>query len=64
MRDERFELSDDDGLTWYSATRAEYVAAERQAGFHNSLGKPGEPATSAWSNGKKAGRMAFLEAQQ
>lgn len=55
-----FFLSDDRGETWTQATKAEYVAAERSAGFHNTLGQPEEPATSSWSSGGCAGRMAFL----
>jgi len=29
-------------------SKAEYVAAERAAGFRNTLGQPDEPATSWW----------------
>jgi hypothetical protein len=50
-----FQLSDDDGQNWRAATKAEYVAAERAAGFNNTLGQPDEPATSAFGglNGKR-----------
>ena len=33
---------------WREVTKAEYVAAERHAGFHNTTGRPDEPATAAW----------------
>ena len=29
-------------------TKADYVKAERDAGFRNTLGQPDEPATAAW----------------
>lgn len=57
---ETFELSCDGGETWTPATKAQYVSAERSAGFRNTLGEPDEPATSGWSSGSFAGRMAFL----
>ena len=33
---------------WVEVTKAQYVAAERAAGFFNTMGEPGEPATSAF----------------
>ena len=42
----------DDGTYWVDGrqvTEAEYVAAERDAGFRDPFGRPGEPATSSWS---------------
>lgn len=37
--------------------KAEYVAAERLAGFRNTMGQPDEPATSAFSAGVLSGRV-------
>jgi hypothetical protein len=39
--------------------KAEYVKAERRAGFYNTLGRPLEPATSSWGNGRESGRIAY-----
>ena len=36
-------------------TKAEYVRAERRAGFYNTLGQPDEPATASFS-GPVSGR--------
>jgi hypothetical protein len=33
---------------WVKVTKATYVAAERAAGFYNTLGQPDEPATAAF----------------
>jgi hypothetical protein len=33
---------------WTEVTKEEYVRAERQAGFHNTMGQPNEPATSSF----------------
>lgn len=34
---------------WTEVSKAEYVAAEREAEFRNTLGQPSEPATSSFS---------------
>jgi hypothetical protein len=47
---ERFFVNDEE------VTEAEYVAAERRAGFNNTLGHPEKPATGAFSNGAITGR--------
>jgi hypothetical protein len=39
-------------------TKAEYVSAERRAGFYNTLGQPAEPATASFS-----GRAEVVEIQ-
>lgn len=41
-------------------TKEEFVAAERKAGFHNTMGQPLEPATASFSNGKISGRTEPL----
>lgn len=46
-------------------SEADYVAAERAAGFRNTLGRPDEPATSAWKGRgvdgtMHSGRMGFM----
>lgn len=53
---------------WRSATKAEYVAAERSAGFRNTLGQPDEPATSAFAGTVAGvptrGEQGFLHAEE
>lgn len=41
-------------------TMAEWVAAEREAGFHNTMGRPEEPATWSWGAGHMSGRVEFV----
>src|SRR5688500_1051709 len=57
-------LTDGDGdRPGREVTMAEYVAAERSAGFHNTQGKPQEPATAGFSGtvgGRRvAGRVVY-----
>lgn len=49
-------------------TVADYVAAERAAGYHNSQGRPDQPATSAWKgpgpDGQQhTGRIGYISAR-
>lgn len=44
------------GTPEVEVTKAEYVRAERAAGFHNTLGQPEEPATAAFGTAKISGR--------
>lgn len=55
-----FYLSSDEGMNWREVTKTEWVAAERAAGFKNTLGQPDEPATSSWHSGERCGRQGFL----
>jgi len=48
---------------WKEVTKAQYVAAERRAGFVNTQGQPDEPATSSFSGGGIEGRQGFLHDQ-
>lgn len=49
--DDRFWLSDSIfEPQWREVTKEEYVRAERQAGFHNSMGQPNEPATTSFGD--------------
>ena len=34
---------------WVQVTKAEFVSKERNAGFHNTMGQPDEPATGGFS---------------
>jgi hypothetical protein len=52
------------GMPEYEVSKAEYVKAERRAGFHNTLGFPDEPATGSFSNVAVCGRMEFVPAAQ
>ena len=42
----------------------EWVAAERAAGFHNTMGRPEEPGTAAWSAGHMSGRVEYVTGAQ
>jgi hypothetical protein len=44
---------------WREVSKEEYVAAERRAGFHNTLGQPREPATSSFSTNGLEGRIKW-----
>lgn len=46
---ERYWLREPNDSDYREVTCAEYVAAERQAGFHNTMGKPDEPATASFT---------------
>lgn len=41
-------------------TKAEFVRAERKAGFRNTMGQPNEPATASFSNGTVSGRVEYV----
>lgn len=43
----------------HEVSKADYVNAERRAGFHNTLGQPNEPATGAFgsTNPRISGRI-------
>lgn len=49
------------GESEMEVTKEEYVQHERAAGFHNTLGQPDEPATSAFNNGYDRGRIKYGE---
>lgn len=40
-------------------TKEEYVGAERHAGFHNTMGRPHEPATASFSANGVSGRIRY-----
>jgi hypothetical protein len=42
-------LDEDD---WEEVDKETWIAAERAAGFHNTMGQPNEPSTSYWGNTK------------
>jgi hypothetical protein len=44
-------------------TKAEFVRVERAAGFRNTNGQPGEPATAGFSNGPLRGRVDYAPSQ-
>jgi hypothetical protein len=49
---------------WKEVTKEEFVAAEREAGFHNTMGEPpNEPATSSFSGKGIEGRQGFLHVE-
>jgi hypothetical protein len=46
---------------WVETDKATYVRHERNAGFHNTMGQPDEPATSGFSssNYDMEGRLVY-----
>ncbi|AXG66273.1 hypothetical protein SEA_ANNADREAMY_188 [Streptomyces phage Annadreamy] len=54
------ETDDDDN--WVEVTKEEFVRAERAAGFHNTMGRPDEPATGGFSSSsyRKRGRVRYI----
>lgn len=44
-------------------TKAEYVAAERAAGFRNPYGRSEDPACASWSAGHMSGRIEYRAAE-
>lgn len=46
--------------TEVEVTKAEFVRAERNAGFHNTMGRPDEPATGGFGNGSIRGRVELV----
>lgn len=52
MSEQRFWLAVNlDEPQWREVTKEQFVAAERAAGFRNTLGQPDEPATGGFSAG-------------
>lgn len=50
---------------WEEVSKEEYVRAERGAGFRNTLGKPDEPATAAFSgNGQEGTTLNPLKEEE
>jgi hypothetical protein len=45
---------------WEEVTKTEFVAAERAAGFHNTMGRPDEPATGGFSGHGVSGRVRYV----
>lgn len=45
-------------------TKAEFVSAERNAGFRNTMGQPDEPATAGFGNSRigTRGRVEYVKA--
>lgn len=54
-RRQRYELRL--GGPWRAVSRAEWVNAERVAGFHNTMGHPDRPATGGFSGHGIEGRI-------
>jgi hypothetical protein len=66
MADRYFLTRDDDSEI--EVSKAEFVRAERQAGFRNTMGQPSEPATGGFSNSTKdsriSGRIEFVRDEE
>jgi hypothetical protein len=52
----KYFLSEDEGVTWEEVPKADFVSAERCAGFRNTMGLPDEPATAGFSSSPAYGR--------
>lgn len=55
MVDDRYFVKVGEG-SWRECAKKEFVHLERQAGFHNTLGQPNEPATGGFSGSNIQGR--------
>ena len=53
---ERFFLKAD-WTGWREVTKVQWVSAERNAGFHNTMGQPNEPGTGGFSGRGTSGRI-------
>lgn len=53
-----FWLTNDDGRTWVQVDKKTWVAAERGAGFHNTMGRPEEPATHSFGGRGVCGQQS------
>jgi hypothetical protein len=57
---ERYFLKPDIGrFPWGEVSKAEWVHAERAAGFHNTMGRPEEPATGGFSGNGMRGTVTY-----
>lgn len=56
------DWQDDDA--WTKVSKEKFVAAERAAGFHNTLGRPQEPATGGFGGGGVEGRVRYEEVEE
>jgi hypothetical protein len=45
---------------WAEVEVAAFVSAERNAGFHNTMGRPAQPATGGFGNGHISGRVVYV----
>ena len=55
----RYFLRLEPGGEELEVTKAEFVAAERAAGFRNTSGRDDEPATGGFGNGTIRGRVEY-----
>ena len=46
----RYPRPGDETPPWTEVTKEEFVAAERAAGFHNTMGQPDEPGTGGFGS--------------
>jgi hypothetical protein len=54
----RFYLTEDSGPE-QEVSMEEWVAAEREAGFNNTMGRPDLPATAGFSGKRISGRVEY-----
>lgn len=59
-REDHYYLTTDWLPTWVECTKAEYVKAEREAGFRPTYGRSwDEPATAGFSGGGVSGSLSY-----
>lgn len=56
----RYYLSFGGSKERHEVTKPEWVAAERAAGFHNTMGRPDEPGTGGFSDGHIRGSLEYV----
>lgn len=56
---DRYFVQTGDSSPWIEVTKADYVDAERGAGFHNTMGQPDEPATGGFGGRGISGSLCY-----
>jgi hypothetical protein len=59
QRQDRYFIKVGENSQWQEVTKEDYVSAERGAGFHNTMGRPDEPATAGFGNGHIHGSLSY-----
>jgi hypothetical protein len=44
---------------WAEVPKEMFIRAEQQAGFRNTMGRPGEPATGGFTSGVLEGKVRY-----
>ncbi len=58
---DRYLIQRGDGTPWVVVDKATWVAAEREAGFRNTMGQPDEPGTAGFGTTANGGLYGRIE---